>query len=104
MSFRARSAAAASLASLAPGSMLSARYLKQGCSAKGCKVHSKTSLARSEEQTSELQSLMRNSYAVFCLKKKKNNQKQYTQGKSVLEKQTTSNKTQQRVQLEENRK
>src|SRR3546814_4841495 len=26
---------------------------------------------RSEEQTSELQSLMRNSYAVFCLKKKK---------------------------------
>src|SRR3546814_8170903 len=29
---------------------------------------------RSEEHTSELQSLMRNSYAVFCLKKKKNNQ------------------------------
>src|SRR3546814_13661532 len=28
---------------------------------------------RSEEHTSELQSLMRNSYAVFCLKKKKNN-------------------------------
>src|SRR3546814_9550253 len=28
---------------------------------------------RSEEQTSELQSLMRNSYAVFCLKKKKQN-------------------------------
>src|SRR3546814_6350915 len=28
-------------------------------------------LARSEEHTSELQSLMRNSYAVFCLKKKK---------------------------------
>src|SRR3546814_10802725 len=29
--------------------------------------------ARSEEHTSELQSLMRNSYAVFCLKKKKQN-------------------------------
>src|SRR3546814_9580462 len=29
-------------------------------------------LARSEEHTSELQSLMRNSYAVFCLKKTKN--------------------------------
>src|SRR3546814_7956475 len=29
--------------------------------------------ARSEEHTSELQSLMRNSYAVFCLKKKKKN-------------------------------
>src|SRR3546814_2655137 len=28
--------------------------------------------ARSEEHTSELQSLMRNSYAVFCLKKKNN--------------------------------
>src|SRR3546814_4487544 len=30
-----------------------------------------TLLARSEEHTSELQSLMRISYAVFCLKKKK---------------------------------
>src|SRR3546814_4978747 len=30
------------------------------------------SLSRSEEHTSELQSLMRISYAVFCLKKKKN--------------------------------
>src|SRR3546814_2210533 len=29
--------------------------------------------ARSEEHTSELQSLMRTSYAVLCLKKKKNN-------------------------------
>src|SRR3546814_1635768 len=31
---------------------------------------------RSEEHTSELQSLMRISYAVFCLKKKKNTTKQ----------------------------
>src|SRR3546814_3584065 len=30
---------------------------------------------RSEEHTSELQSLMRISYAVFCLKKKKNTKK-----------------------------
>src|SRR3546814_2364667 len=30
-----------------------------------------TGIGRSEEHTSELQSLMRNSYAVFCLKKKK---------------------------------
>src|SRR3546814_7993547 len=30
---------------------------------------------RSEEHTSELQSLMRISYAVFCLKKKKHNEK-----------------------------
>src|SRR3546814_1768705 len=33
---------------------------------------------RSEEPTSELQSLMRISYAVFCLKKKKNNTKLHT--------------------------
>src|SRR3546814_7719336 len=32
-------------------------------------------LARSEEHTSELQSLMRISYAVFCLKKKKTKQR-----------------------------
>src|SRR3546814_10611011 len=32
-------------------------------------------LLRSEEHTSELQSLMRSSYAVFCLKTKKNKQK-----------------------------
>src|SRR3546814_8312002 len=35
-------------------------------------------LTRSEEHTSELQSLMRISYAVFCLKKKKNNRQQKT--------------------------
>src|SRR3546814_2854646 len=32
---------------------------------------------RSEEHTSELQSLMRISYAVFCLKKKKKKKKEY---------------------------
>src|SRR3546814_1193620 len=32
---------------------------------------------RSEEHTSELQSLMRSSYAVFCLKKTKNNKNEY---------------------------
>src|SRR3546814_9880873 len=31
-----------------------------------------TGVVRSEEHTSELQSLMRNSYAVFCLNKKNN--------------------------------
>src|SRR3546814_8970403 len=34
--------------------------------------------SRSEEHTSELQSLMRISYAVFCLKKKKKHNKQQT--------------------------
>src|SRR3546814_7262539 len=33
-------------------------------------------LSRSEAHTSELQSLMRNSYAVYCLKKKTKNKKQ----------------------------
>src|SRR3546814_1543342 len=37
-----------------------------------------TETGRSEEHTSELQSLMRNSYAVFCLKKKKNHSKTTT--------------------------
>src|SRR3546814_2856881 len=36
-------------------------------------VATAATIARSEEHTSELQSLMRISYAVFCLKKKKNN-------------------------------
>src|SRR3546814_1964950 len=34
-------------------------------------VQSRNAMDRSEEHTSELQSLMRTSYAVFCLKKKK---------------------------------
>src|SRR3546814_8945242 len=37
------------------------------------KIRCETDHIRSEEHTSELQSLMRISYAVFCLKKKKNN-------------------------------
>src|SRR3546814_3127606 len=37
----------------------------------GIPPHSLASAGRSEEHTSELQSLMRISYAVFCLKKKK---------------------------------
>src|SRR3546814_4851480 len=37
-----------------------------------------TELNRSEEHTSELQSLMRISYAVFCLKKKKTNKNKLT--------------------------
>src|SRR3546814_9236538 len=38
-----------------------------------------TGIVRSEEHTSELQSLMRISYAVFCLKKKHNNKKYRTE-------------------------
>src|SRR3546814_3880150 len=37
----------------------------------GLRLFSAVDVSRSEEHTSELQSLMRISYAVFCLKKKK---------------------------------
>src|SRR3546814_9452623 len=39
---------------------------------------------RSEEHTSELQSLMRISYAVFCLKKKRKKTKQHTTPKKLV--------------------
>src|SRR3546814_4085580 len=39
-------------------------------------LHDNGRKVRSEEHTSELQSLMRNSYAVFCLKKKKTKNKE----------------------------
>src|SRR3546814_8017238 len=42
---------------------------------------------RSEEHTSELQSLMRISYAVFCLKKKKKKAKHITTNKNIDKKQ-----------------
>src|SRR3546814_8756101 len=48
----------------------------RACKASRCPDPSNR-IGRSEEHTSELQSLMRISYAVFCLKKKKN--KEYLQ-------------------------
>src|SRR3546814_8602295 len=48
---------------------------------------------RSEEHTSELQSLMRNSYAVFCLKKKKKrNKPKYNDKESYIVTKIISNK------------
>src|SRR3546814_3893806 len=44
---------------------------------------------RSEEHTSELQSLMRISYAVFCLKKKKTKQRHKTNSSSEMNRNTT---------------
>src|SRR3546814_3214079 len=46
---------------------------------------------RSEEHTSELQSLMRISYAVFCLKKKKQN------NNNIREYNITTNQTQKKI-------
>src|SRR3546814_5830847 len=55
-----------------------------GCSKAPCGVkRSRPSSRRSEEHTSELQSLMRISYAVFCLKKK--NTKTYDTQQHSLE-------------------
>src|SRR3546814_1390831 len=45
---------------------------------KGRGIHDFQSAHRSEEHTSELQSLMRISYAVFCLKKKKKKHRIYS--------------------------
>src|SRR3546814_3954770 len=63
--------------------------LRRALSAARWSVMSRTTMAkprtvpsrRSEEHTSELQSLMRISYAVFCLKKKNNNKKIQTTNK-----------------------
>src|SRR3546814_6051514 len=47
------------------------RFAKPGNAAGTNMLSWHPAVDRSEEHTSELQSLMRNSYAVFCLKKKK---------------------------------
>src|SRR3546814_3164922 len=65
---------------------LQTQFARNGLAAIGLHVQSDRSFVavggivgqRSEEHTSELQSLMRISYAVFCLKKKKQNNLQYT--------------------------
>src|SRR3546814_3672830 len=51
--------------------LYSAREMGRVYHAKGVERLVRNELWRSEEHTSELQSLMRISYAVFCLKKKK---------------------------------
>src|SRR3546814_5418955 len=67
-----------------------------------CRHREQHRIARSEEHTSELQSLMRISYAVFCLKKKKTQQTKnitiyYTQNKiehnKTIANTNTDNKT-----------
>src|SRR3546814_7166323 len=59
------------------------RRLVGGCDRRAGRAHLWRGLRplrrRSEEHTSELQSLMRISYAVFCLKKKKTIQHKHTQ-------------------------
>src|SRR3546814_5732939 len=50
-------------------------------------MHTKLQIARSEAHTSELQSLMRISYAVFCLKKKTNTTIKTTKHTTIIQKQ-----------------
>src|SRR3546814_6109123 len=54
------------------------RGLRVECNLPGGPRRTRRPAVRSEEHTSELQSLMRNSYAVFCLKTKTNNNTQDT--------------------------
>src|SRR3546814_9655855 len=58
-----------------------AELRRQGGEGGGGDGHRKHAEPRSEEHTSELQSLMRISYAVFCLKKKKRNKTNYNHTK-----------------------
>src|SRR3546814_5357408 len=53
----------------AAGTVSAARVFVMGVGVAG--LQAIATARRSEEHTSELQSLMRNSYAVFCLKKKR---------------------------------
>src|SRR3546814_2011230 len=60
-----------------PDAVEHARYAQRGAVERALDAAAETLLVqarRSEEHTSELQSLMRISYAVFCLKKKTNKQ------------------------------
>src|SRR3546814_3904555 len=54
------------------GSLLLVVWSRRRCVCRTCRLVKIRTTFRSEEHTSELQSLMRISYAVFCLKKKKN--------------------------------
>src|SRR3546814_7023217 len=56
------------------GKAVDANFWRAPTLADGASKLEKNSAYRSEEHTSELQSLMRISYAVFCLKKKKKQQ------------------------------
>src|SRR3546814_10913718 len=60
-----------------PHSLTVAEPLRSDTTTRSTTRKSRCLRRRSEEHTSELQSLMRISYAVFCLKKKKSQEKHY---------------------------
>src|SRR3546814_3459033 len=61
--------------------------------AKRGRIAAETVQPRSEEHTSELQSLMRISYAVFCLKKKKKEKKKTNTAHNKQQKNNTQHAT-----------
>src|SRR3546814_1236667 len=75
-----RSAQSNALASALAVARRGLRLRSSNCDAPIAPARRRSPRLRSEEHTSELQSLMRISYAVFCLKKKKEKQqnKKYT--------------------------
>src|SRR3546814_7765038 len=74
----ARPAAARSPPSASTAAMTASALFTQ------CAPAMPTEKVRSEEHTSELQSLMRTSYAVFCLKKKQHKTRQLTETQTPL--------------------
>src|SRR3546814_1603136 len=76
-----------------PSANRAASHRRHGRSARGCRPISTRRHSRSEEHTSELQSLMRISYAVFCLKKKKKNKNEHkSTQKNTYNQQTQDNR------------
>src|SRR3546814_8231255 len=96
--FRSRSVAGVDTASpfsvIRPSSIIRSTSRRDATPARASNLAMRC--GRSEEHTSELQSLMRISYAVFCLKKKKNQHKSTrhnTHKKRVSNEQDTETKT-----------
>src|SRR3546814_6128610 len=63
--------------SLSPDCLSQALNMTGRLTSRRMAITERTTAGRSEEHTSELQSLMRISYAVFCLKKKTNKNHEY---------------------------
>src|SRR3546814_9013137 len=69
------------------------------CASDSCPCR-KTEVPRSEEHTSELQSLMRISYAVFCLKKKKQTERKWIRNLQTTHSHNDDNKTNKQMHCE----
>src|SRR3546814_6357225 len=76
---RCRGTGMMGIAALNPSCGLARRFLENAGNQDVQSASGRNARIRSEEHTSELQSLMRISYAVFCLKKKKQHKKKKKQ-------------------------